>query len=109
MIYNNPWFAGYEFSAREIKEIVEEGTIDSIKAAQGDANRFTSSDSIVAIRLQYSTVMRLCSYGRLTGRCRRMVIRLPCNPSQTVSLFRMHALLRMLMLQSLHRTIFSLH
>jgi 4-hydroxy-tetrahydrodipicolinate synthase len=39
MIYNNPWFAGYEFSAREIKEIVEEGTIDSIKAAQGDANR----------------------------------------------------------------------
>lgn len=39
LIYNNPWFAGYEFSAREIKELVDEGVIGSVKAAHGDSDR----------------------------------------------------------------------
>ncbi len=39
MIYNNPWFAGYEMTVPEIIELVEDGTIDSIKAAHGDPNR----------------------------------------------------------------------
>lgn len=39
LIYNNPWFAGYELSAREIRELVDEGVIGSVKSAHGDANR----------------------------------------------------------------------
>ena len=39
MIYNNPWFAGYELNHNEIKELVDDGTIQSIKAAHGDPNR----------------------------------------------------------------------
>ncbi len=39
MIYNNPWFAGYELDHNEVKSLVEDGTIQSIKAAHGDADR----------------------------------------------------------------------
>lgn len=39
MIYNNPWFAGYELTVPEIKTLLDEGTITSIKAAHGDPNR----------------------------------------------------------------------
>ncbi len=39
LIYNNPWFAGYEMTTAEIKELNEEGTIQCIKAAHGDINR----------------------------------------------------------------------
>lgn len=39
MVYNNPWFAGYELSTDEVKELVDDGTIQSIKAAHGDPNR----------------------------------------------------------------------
>ncbi len=39
MIYNNPWFAGYELSVEEIKTLVDEGVITSIKAAHGDPDR----------------------------------------------------------------------
>ena len=39
MIYNNPWFAGYELTVPEIKTLVDEGVCDSIKAAHGDPNR----------------------------------------------------------------------
>lgn len=39
LIYNNPWFAGYELNAREIKTLVDEGVIGSVKAAHGDSNR----------------------------------------------------------------------
>jgi 4-hydroxy-tetrahydrodipicolinate synthase len=39
MIYNNPWFAGYELTVPEIVELVEDGTVQSIKAAHGDPNR----------------------------------------------------------------------
>lgn len=39
MVYNNPWFAGYEFDAKEVKTLLDEGVIGSIKAAHGDVNR----------------------------------------------------------------------
>ena len=39
MVYNNPWFAGYEFNAQEVKTLVDEGVVGSIKAAHGDVDR----------------------------------------------------------------------
>ncbi len=39
MIYNNPWFAGYELNHNEVQSLVDDGTIQSIKAAHGDPNR----------------------------------------------------------------------
>lgn len=39
MIYNNPWFAGYELDHNEVKELVDDGTIQSIKAAHGNPDR----------------------------------------------------------------------
>ena len=39
MVYNNPWFAGYELTVQEVKELVDDGTIQAIKAAHGDPNR----------------------------------------------------------------------
>lgn len=39
MIYNNPWFAGYEMTVPEIMELVDDGTINAIKAAHGDPDR----------------------------------------------------------------------
>lgn len=39
MIYNNPWFAGYELTVPEIVTLVEEGVVDAIKAAHGDPDR----------------------------------------------------------------------
>ena len=38
-IYNNPWFAGYELTTPEVKELIDDGTIQGIKAAHGDPNR----------------------------------------------------------------------
>ncbi len=39
MIYNNPWFTGYEMSPLEVKTLFDEGVVSAIKAAHGDANR----------------------------------------------------------------------
>lgn len=39
MVYNNPWFAGYEFDAKEVDTLFREGVIASIKCAHGDVNR----------------------------------------------------------------------
>jgi 4-hydroxy-tetrahydrodipicolinate synthase len=39
LVYNNPWFAGYEMTAQEIKQLFDEGVIEGVKAAHGDANR----------------------------------------------------------------------
>jgi len=39
MVYNNPWFAGYELTPYEIKTLFDEKVIGSVKAAQGDVNR----------------------------------------------------------------------
>ncbi|MDR1622972.1 MAG: dihydrodipicolinate synthase family protein [Synergistaceae bacterium] len=39
MVYNNPWFAGYELTPLEVKTLLDEGAINAIKAAHGDANR----------------------------------------------------------------------
>ncbi len=38
-LYNNPHFAGYEFTAEEAVSLYKEKTIDGIKSAHGDANR----------------------------------------------------------------------
>jgi 4-hydroxy-tetrahydrodipicolinate synthase len=39
LVYNNPWFAGYEMNVQEIKQLFDEGVIEGVKAAHGDANR----------------------------------------------------------------------
>ncbi|WP_321449526.1 dihydrodipicolinate synthase family protein [uncultured Cohaesibacter sp.] len=39
MVYNNPWFAGYELTPLEVKTLLDEGVVNAIKAAHGDANR----------------------------------------------------------------------
>lgn len=39
MVYNNPWFANYELSAKEIKMLVDEGVVGSVKAAHGEVDR----------------------------------------------------------------------
>lgn len=39
VLYNNPWFAGYELTAKEAKVLVDEGVLTGVKAAHGDANR----------------------------------------------------------------------
>ena len=39
ILYNNPRFCGYEMTPVEIKAMVDEGLINGIKAAHGDANR----------------------------------------------------------------------
>ena len=39
MVYNNPWFTGYELTPTEVKTLFDEGVVSSIKAAHGDANR----------------------------------------------------------------------
>lgn len=39
MAYNNPHFAGNEFTAYEVKELFDEGTLTAIKSAHGDVNR----------------------------------------------------------------------
>lgn len=39
MVYNNPWFTGIELSPAQIKELADEGVVNSIKAAHGDPMR----------------------------------------------------------------------
>ena len=39
MVYNNPWFAGYELTPQQVKVLADEGVVDSIKAAHGDPMR----------------------------------------------------------------------
>jgi 4-hydroxy-tetrahydrodipicolinate synthase len=43
LLYNNPWFAGYELTPQETRQLVDEGVIDGgVKAAHGDAARVSS-------------------------------------------------------------------
>ncbi|MBI3015101.1 MAG: 4-hydroxy-tetrahydrodipicolinate synthase [Candidatus Tectomicrobia bacterium] len=39
ILYNNPWFAGFELSSWDIAKLVDEGVVTSVKAAHGDADR----------------------------------------------------------------------
>jgi 4-hydroxy-tetrahydrodipicolinate synthase len=39
MVYNNPWFAGFELSPEQVKTLSDEGVVNSIKAAHGDPMR----------------------------------------------------------------------
>jgi 4-hydroxy-tetrahydrodipicolinate synthase len=41
ILYNNPWFAGYEMTTDEAKILADEGVIDAVKAAHGDADRIS--------------------------------------------------------------------
>ncbi len=41
VLYNNPWFAGYELTPQEAKTLYDEGVLIGVKAAHGDANRVT--------------------------------------------------------------------
>lgn len=41
-LYNNPRFCNYEMNALEVKQMVEDGSIDAIKSAYGDAERIHS-------------------------------------------------------------------
>lgn len=41
-LYNNPRFCNYEMTTPEVKQMVDEGIIDSIKAAHGDVERVHS-------------------------------------------------------------------
>lgn len=39
MIYNNPWVSMYELNTAQIKELADEGVIQSVKSAHGDPTR----------------------------------------------------------------------
>ncbi|SDM55268.1 dihydrodipicolinate synthase family protein [Halarsenatibacter silvermanii] len=39
MVYNNPWFTGYEFDHFEMQELVNDNIVSAVKAAHGDPNR----------------------------------------------------------------------
>lgn len=39
MVYNNPWFAGFELTPAQVRTLVDEGVVHSIKAAHGDPMR----------------------------------------------------------------------
>jgi 4-hydroxy-tetrahydrodipicolinate synthase len=41
VLYNNPWFAGYELTAQEAKTLFDEGVIQAVKAAHGASSRVT--------------------------------------------------------------------
>jgi 4-hydroxy-tetrahydrodipicolinate synthase len=41
MVYNNPWFAGYELTPEEVAELYRENVVQSIKAAHGDPAKVT--------------------------------------------------------------------
>jgi len=45
LLYNNPWFAGYEMTAKEAKILCDEGVIHAVKAAHGDASRVSDLKS----------------------------------------------------------------
>lgn len=52
-LYNNPHFAGYEFTPAEAIELYEEGTISSIKSAHGDVNRIADMKSMSDLTIFY--------------------------------------------------------
>lgn len=39
MVYNNPWFAGFELTPQQIKDLADEGVVNAVKAAHGDPMR----------------------------------------------------------------------
>lgn len=64
ILYNNPWFAGYELTAKEAKVLVDEGVITGVKAAHGDANRVSDMKFICGDKL---TVFYGHDYAALQG------------------------------------------
>ncbi|MCY4021042.1 MAG: dihydrodipicolinate synthase family protein [Chloroflexi bacterium] len=41
ILYNNPYAAGYELTNEQVKELVDDGVVNGIKAAHGDPSRVT--------------------------------------------------------------------
>ena len=84
MVYNNPWFAGYELSVQEVKELVDDGTIQCIKAAHGDPNRVhelkyhCKDDLTVFYGHDYAAMERP------PGRSGRLAVRFPGRTSKAV-------------------------
>ncbi|WP_320128672.1 dihydrodipicolinate synthase family protein [uncultured Sphaerochaeta sp.] len=54
MVYNNPWFAGYELTPEQIKVLADEGYVNSVKCAHGDPMRcdyvkYVAGDKVTAL------------------------------------------------------------
>jgi 4-hydroxy-tetrahydrodipicolinate synthase len=64
VLYNNPWFAGYELTAAEAKQLVDEDVIQGVKAAHGDASRVSDMKAACGDRL---TVFYGHDYAALQG------------------------------------------
>lgn len=64
MVYNNPWFAGYELDHKEIKQLLDEGVITSVKSAHGDPSRVHELKYFCGDKL---TVMYGHDYAALEG------------------------------------------
>ncbi|MCX7013777.1 MAG: dihydrodipicolinate synthase family protein [Candidatus Sumerlaeota bacterium] len=52
IIYNNPWFAGYELAAPELAQLVDEGVVQSVKSAHGDPYRVHELKYLCGDRIQ---------------------------------------------------------
>lgn len=69
MVYNNPWFAGFELSPALVKQLADEGVVNSIKAAHGDAMRvnylkYLCGDKVTALYgHDYSPLEAFCVGG----------------------------------------------
>ena len=67
VLYNNPWFAGYELTAHETAILAKEDVLIGVKAAHGDANRvsdmryFCGKDFLVFYGHDYAALQGLAS------------------------------------------------
>jgi 4-hydroxy-tetrahydrodipicolinate synthase len=64
LVYNNPWFAGYEMTAQEVEQLFDEGVIEGVKAAHGDANRVSDLRNVCGEQL---TIFYGHDYAALQG------------------------------------------
>ncbi len=64
VLYNNPHFAGYEFNAQQTKQLVDEGVIQAVKSAHGDACRVAELKQVCGDKL---TVFYGHDYAGLQG------------------------------------------
>lgn len=94
MVYNNPWFAGYELNTEEVKSLVDDGTIQCIKAAHGDPNRvhelkFACGDKLTVFYGHDYCCRKACSAAPMAGcpasrrscRSSAALCRMPASPA----------------------------
>lgn len=84
MVYNNPWFAGYELNTEEVKSLVDDGTIQCIKAAHGDPNRVHELKFACGDKLTVFYGHDYWRNGRPALRRRWLAVRLPGGPAEAV-------------------------